>query len=253
LGSSLPDLPPGSRGDIRSWLSNAGGRDCAIYRVLGIRNTVGSVLPVERRLLLLPSRDALLRAANTPHEPRTKREQRTNGGSSTAGTIDGNGTGKINTIHTQQLPTKKTPTGTTTRTRNNKHRLLTVAARARSKHAPRAVTERSFFGVARGSVPQQNQETVAVVERILEDCVWINSHTFGGLFGRDENSTNEADRAWIVEVRQVEGYGARWLVRFPGEHEGTRRNNGFVSPPTVSFRGFLEPQMEDGHERNWRH
>lgn len=39
----------------------------------------------------------------------------------------------------------------------------------------------------------------------------------------------------MIEIRTIEGYGVRWL------HDGTE------------FRGFLEPQMEDGHEVGWRH
>ncbi len=36
-------------------------------------------------------------------------------------------------------------------------------------------------------------------------------------------------------MRTIEGYGARWLL------DGSE------------FRGFLEPQMVDGHEVGWRH
>lgn len=39
----------------------------------------------------------------------------------------------------------------------------------------------------------------------------------------------------VVEMRTTEGYGARWLL------DG------------MEFRGFLEPQMEDGHAVGWRH
>ncbi|ELU15712.1 hypothetical protein CAPTEDRAFT_201130 [Capitella teleta] len=39
----------------------------------------------------------------------------------------------------------------------------------------------------------------------------------------------------ILEVRQENGYGARWSA--DGRH----------------FRGFLEPQMVDGHDVGWRH
>uniref|UniRef100_K1QZP0 Uncharacterized protein n=1 Tax=Magallana gigas TaxID=29159 RepID=K1QZP0_MAGGI len=40
---------------------------------------------------------------------------------------------------------------------------------------------------------------------------------------------------YILEVRQEEGYGARWTA------DGS------------SFRGFLEPQMVDGHSVGWKH
>ena len=39
----------------------------------------------------------------------------------------------------------------------------------------------------------------------------------------------------VFEVRTAEGYGARWLA------DGSE------------FRGFLEPQMEEGHSKGWRH
>ena len=38
----------------------------------------------------------------------------------------------------------------------------------------------------------------------------------------------------IIELRVDKGYGIRWQI------------DGM-------FRGFLEPQMEDGHEKGWRH
>mmetsp|Transcript_50451 Transcript_50451/g.129996 ORF Transcript_50451/g.129996 Transcript_50451/m.129996 type:complete len:99 (+) Transcript_50451:481-777(+) len=40
----------------------------------------------------------------------------------------------------------------------------------------------------------------------------------------------------VLEVRMKEGYGARWYIDTP-----------------ITFRGFLEPQMEGGHEKRWRH
>ena len=39
----------------------------------------------------------------------------------------------------------------------------------------------------------------------------------------------------VLEVRHEEGYGLRWLS------DGSE------------FRGFLEPQMKDGHAVGWRH
>jgi len=38
----------------------------------------------------------------------------------------------------------------------------------------------------------------------------------------------------IIEIRVKEGYGMRWQL------------DGF-------FRGFLEPQMPNGHENGWKH
>ena len=39
----------------------------------------------------------------------------------------------------------------------------------------------------------------------------------------------------VIEIRTLEGYGVRW------RHDGSE------------FRGFLEPQMKDGHSVGWRH
>ena len=47
----------------------------------------------------------------------------------------------------------------------------------------------------------------------------------------------------VLEVRAVSGYGARWSGDW--EEEGGGKD--------VLFRGFLEPQMENGFEKRWRH
>jgi hypothetical protein len=39
----------------------------------------------------------------------------------------------------------------------------------------------------------------------------------------------------MIEVRVMEGYGLRWTC-----------DGSF-------FRGFLEPHMEDGHSKGWKH
>ncbi|KAL3913490.1 MAG: hypothetical protein SGILL_006468 [Bacillariaceae sp.] len=117
---------------------------------------------------------------------------------------------------------------------------LTVAARARAKHAHRKESEElSFFGIVRGNAIRQNQDTNRLLKRILDDAVWINCHSFGGL---DENSV-------VVELRVASGYGARWRRDMVVEEEANLPNE----PTKLQFRGFLEPQMEDGHEKRWRH
>lgn len=106
---------------------------------------------------------------------------------------------------------------------------LTVAARARSKHAHRSVSQESFFGVAKGPALMQNEQTEAILNRLLEEAIWINRHRFVGL---DEGEVS-------IEIRVLEGYGARWVLDTKDE--------------SITFCGFLEPQMQDGHERKWRH
>ena len=109
---------------------------------------------------------------------------------------------------------------------------LTVAGKARAKHAHRG--EDQFFGVCKGSTGDKNDAAEAIVEGLLADAVWINIHVFGGV------------QTPVVEVRNILGYGARW--------EADWSLKGCPEQPVdVVFRGFLEPQMDDGFERGWRH
>lgn len=55
----------------------------------------------------------------------------------------------------------------------------------------------------------------------LDNCIWINIHGLPGDIP-------------ILELRVKQGYGIRWQI------------NGV-------FRGFLEPPMENGHEKGWKH
>ena len=107
---------------------------------------------------------------------------------------------------------------------NEKHKPttnLTVGARALSKHCHRDVTS-EWWGACAGSEQEKNEHANAVVMRILGDASWINIH----MLPHDLK---------VIEVRCAEGYGARW------GHDGK------------VFRGFLEPQMEDGHATGWKH
>ena len=98
---------------------------------------------------------------------------------------------------------------------------LTVGARALSKHCHRDVSS-EWWGACVGSEQAKNEHAYTVLMRILKDASWINIH----LLPHDLK---------VIEVRCAEGYGARW------SHDGS------------AFRGFLEPQMEDGHAAGWRH
>eukprot|EP00002_Diphylleia_rotans_P034873 TRINITY_DN7536_c0_g1_i1.p1 TRINITY_DN7536_c0_g1~~TRINITY_DN7536_c0_g1_i1.p1 ORF type:complete len:285 (+),score=53.03 TRINITY_DN7536_c0_g1_i1:44-898(+) len=98
--------------------------------------------------------------------------------------------------------------------------LLSVGARALSKHNHRS--SEGFWGVAKGSQQSQNANATAVLERLLDSAVWMNIH----LLPRD---------VAVFEIRIEEGYGARW------------------SADGVQFRGFLEPQIDQGWQVGWRH
>jgi len=107
---------------------------------------------------------------------------------------------------------------------NEKHKPtanLTVGARALSKHCHRDMTS-EWWGACTGSEQLKNEHAEAVVMRILGDASWINIHKL-------------PHDLKVIEVRCAEGYGARW------SHDGK------------VFRGFLEPQMEDGHAAGWKH
>jgi hypothetical protein len=109
---------------------------------------------------------------------------------------------------------------------------LTVASRARAKHAHRG--EDQFFGICNGSTQFKNDAAEVIVKKLIHDAVWINIHEFGGV----DNP--------VIEIRNRLGYGARW--------EADWNLKGSLERPTgATFRGFLEPHMEDGFERRWRH
>jgi hypothetical protein len=273
--------PPKTVNEIRLWLSQIG--DEGIYRLLGIRNTIGSIHPIEKRLMMIPSRKSLMDAADCIHERKTVSSSNKSG--------------------------KKSKSSTKSNNKNNHNveQLLTVAARARSKHSHRAIKDSSFFGTTiTGNPSKQNKETRIILHRLLNECIWINCHTFGGLslknnsnnnnknnnnnqktknasslslssaslasssssnykkktvnHNDDNNSDkNEESESWVLEIRQREGYGARWLImQLPPQTTASSRKNSCYDQNSslvqvVQFRGFLEPQMVDGHEKGWRH
>ena len=74
----------------------------------------------------------------------------------------------------------------------------------------------------------------------MDNAVWINLHRlpvcilFISIHKRFLLIIGQHD-LFILEIRIEDGYGARWEV------DGSK------------FRGFLEPQMEDGHQKGWKH
>ncbi|KAI9309129.1 hypothetical protein BJ944DRAFT_54953 [Cunninghamella echinulata] len=101
---------------------------------------------------------------------------------------------------------------------------LTNGAKALSKHWHRD-RETGFWGNCTGSDSTKNLYAVKVLFRIMTNAVWINMHSLP----HDEI---------VYEIREINGYGARWTTF--NQNEWT-------------FRGFLEPQMENGHEIGWVH
>ena len=104
---------------------------------------------------------------------------------------------------------------------NNAKSKLTVGAKALCKHSHRSVTE-SFWPGQDGKEIEKNLNAEKMLNLFLDECVWINIHLL-------------PHELVIIELRIDKGYGIRWQI-----------NDGM-------FRGFLEPQMEDGHEKGWIH
>lgn len=94
----------------------------------------------------------------------------------------------------------------------NPRAALSVAARAWSKHAPRA--ESSFWGTPSGGDADKNEAARRLVDAILAGATWWN------VFGHYAHDT-------VFEARLPSGHGARWGDR------------GAV------FIGFLEPFLKE--------
>ncbi|CAD5123726.1 DgyrCDS12044 [Dimorphilus gyrociliatus] len=104
---------------------------------------------------------------------------------------------------------------------NNPGSILTVGARALAKHCHRDETD-GWWGKCKGREIDKNEHAFKILGKILDNSTWINIHWL-------------PHDVIICEVRQENGYGARWT------HDGK------------SFRGFLEPQMAGGHDVGWKH
>jgi hypothetical protein len=100
---------------------------------------------------------------------------------------------------------------------------LSVGARALSKHYHRG--EEGWWGTLKGNDIEKNKSAHLFCEKILSNAVWTNLHQIVG-------------SVRIIEFRVLEGYGARWAIDECG---------------ACVFRGFLEPQTMDGHQKGWKH
>jgi len=88
--------------------------------------------------------------------------------------------------------------------------LLTVGARAIQKHAQRA--NNAWWGNVHGlTEKQRNVQADSKIREILTNTCWINIHTLGRM-----------SSIITVEVRTIDGYGARWDI-------------------PADFRGLVEP------------
>ena len=127
----------------------------------------------------------------------------------------------------EQLPPAPAALVTAFTRRHSPSAPLTVGARALAKHVHRS--PKGFWADGtislRGSDAQKNAHALALLEGLLRDAVWMNVHALPG--GNAEGQTKVA----VFELRQREGYGARW------------------SADGLTFRGFVEPQAWDVERR----
>lgn len=115
--------------------------------------------------------------------------------------------------------------------------VLSVGARALAKHANRS-TKRKWWGSSSGPEREKNRHANLLAKRMIHDATWINVHIL-------------PPSVPVVELRVAEGYGMRWELIFPNDSE--RSGTSVLACEVGPFRGFLEPQMPDGHEKGWVH
>ncbi|KAL4310061.1 hypothetical protein GQ457_01G023610 [Hibiscus cannabinus] len=97
---------------------------------------------------------------------------------------------------------------------------LTHGARALAKHVDRSSSK--YWGNLIGSDSNKNDLAMGVILNLTTNSCWLNVYTV-------------QPHGDVFEIRVAEGYGARW------SKDGTK------------FIGFLEPYMDDGHLKGWKH
>ncbi|KAL7176823.1 hypothetical protein ACSBR2_030213 [Camellia fascicularis] len=97
---------------------------------------------------------------------------------------------------------------------------LTDGARALAKHVNRSSSK--YWGAYGGSDSNKNKLAKDAISHLIAHCCWQNLHIV-------------PPHGVVYEIRIADGYGARW------SEDGTK------------FIGFLEPYMEDGHSKGWKH
>lgn len=89
-----------------------------------------------------------------------------------------------------------------------------------AKHATRSSNR--YWGRYDGSDSNKNRLAMDVIGPLIAYCCWLNVHIV-------------QPHGIVFEIRVADGYGARW------SKDGSK------------FIGFLEPYMEDGHSKGWKH
>jgi len=101
--------------------------------------------------------------------------------------------------------------------------------------------DEGWWGIPSGPVAGINERAVAIFHKIYDNATWRNLHWL-------------PHQILVYEIRISEGYGMRWSQNRGegGESGGIHRKASGAEAEWI-FRGFLEPQMENGHEIGWRH
>jgi len=113
----------------------------------------------------------------------------------------------------------------------------------KSKGKNKAGKSEGWWGTASGPIPAINEKSLELFWKIMNGATWRNLHWL-------------PHQVLVYEVRVPEGYGMRWAQDLSPSDDCTGEQSD--SPQDLSkrpwiFRGFLEPQMENGHEVGWRH
>ncbi|XP_027340430.1 uncharacterized protein LOC113853920 isoform X2 [Abrus precatorius] len=97
---------------------------------------------------------------------------------------------------------------------------LTDGARALAKHGCRSTS--GYWVCLNGNDSNKNRLAMDAINNLIAHCCWLNMHTV-------------PPHGVVFEIRVADGYGARWT------EDGSK------------FIGFLEPYMQDGHSKGWKH
>ncbi|KAH1207617.1 hypothetical protein GmHk_15G042671 [Glycine max] len=124
---------------------------------------------------------------------------------------------------------------------------LTDGARALAKHACRSSS--GYWGSLNGNDSNKNRLAMDVINRLISHCCWLNVYTV-------------PPHGVVFEIRVANGYGARW-TEDGSKVCGYPLNSGIYLLPlqvyawyavlSCLFIGFLEPYMQDGHSKRWKH
>lgn len=105
----------------------------------------------------------------------------------------------------------------------------------RTKQQRAKAESAGWWGVPSGPVARINEQSLLLFWKVVNNASWRNLHWL-------------PHRVLAYEMRVPEGYGMRWSQdRAQEDEEGVGEEKPWV------FRGFLEPQMDNGHEVGWRH